>query len=296
MEFFDLMSIPQFFLYSMGATADTVEEVVAKLLQIYMITFCVAAGLYLICLIFGGIGMMTMAKRVGLKHSWMGFLPFTNTYFAGKLAGETNFFGQKMKRTGLYAMLLEMLYVALEVFLLVMNIMLVKTGAYALGTDAYGNEVWELTQTLIPADRAWLVDAITYTEMISYLLFFVMVVFFCVLFIALFRKYYARSPILMTFLCVILPCRGFVLFAVRNNTPVDYNAYMRRKAEEFARRNQPYGGYNGGYGGQGGYGQGGNVGGNDAPPDPFGDFGSSQGGSPQSGGSQNENPFDEFKN
>lgn len=290
MEFFDWMNVPQFFLYSFGATADTVEEVVAKQLHFQMIILCVAAGLYLICLIFGGMGMRAMAKRAGMKNSWMGFLPFTNTYYAGKLAGETNFFGQKMKRTGLYAMLAEILYVALEVFLLVMNIMLIKTEAYTLSTDSYDNAVWKLTASLIPENRLWLVDATTYVEMISYLMWFVMIVYFCVLFTALFRKYYARSPMLMTILCAILPFRGFVLFAVRNNTPVDYNAYMRRRAEEFARRNQPYGGYNG-YNGNQGYNGGGNG---SAPPDPFGDFNSSGNGS--SNDTSNDNPFDDFKN
>ena len=52
----------------------------------------------------------------------MAFLPFFNTYYAGKLAGETQFFGQKMKRVGLYAMISEILYVGLQLFVLVADI------------------------------------------------------------------------------------------------------------------------------------------------------------------------------
>ena len=109
--------------------------------------------------------------------------------------------------------------------------------------------------------------------------------FFCVLFIAFFRKYFARGVFWMTLLSTIVPLRGVAIFAVRNNTPVDYDAYMRRRMEEYARRQQGYGqgGY-GGYGGNGGYG-GYDADGNrtNAPQDdPFSDFG----GSPAQNGGQ----------
>lgn len=293
MEFFDLMSIPQFILsYFTVVSAETAEAYAAYLLRYYTISLSVTVGLYLILLILGGIGLYTMAKRAGMNGRWMAFIPFLNTYYAGKLAGETHFFGQKMKRAGLYAMLMEILYVALEVFLAVTAIILTKTCAYSLEYDRYGNLAWTFNSSRVPSSLQWLVNVQYYTGLIAYLLWFVLLVFMCVLFTALFRKYYARSPVLMTFLCAILPFRGIVLFAVRKNTPVDYNAYMRRRAEEFARRNQPYGGYNNynGYNGNGGY-NGNNNGFNGAPPDdPFNEFGS------KSSGNAPDDPFDEFKN
>ena len=105
-----------------------------------------------------------------------------------------------------------------------------------------------------------------------------LILFFCAVFFAFFRKYYARSPFLMTFLCAVLPLRGIVIFAVRNNTPVDYDAYMRRKMQQYAaRQGNPYGGQ-GGYGEQGYDIYGNRTDGAGAPPkqdEPFSDFGDS---------------------
>ena len=79
----------------------------------------------------------------------------------------------------------------------------------------------------------------------------------------------------MTVISVILPLRGFVLFAVRNNTPVDYEAYLR---ERYGRYQAPP------------------DGGSRPPeqPDPFGDFSSSPGRSSGSSSGAGEDPFSEF--
>lgn len=180
-----------------------------------------------------------MAKKVGMKHSWLAFLPLANTWYAGKLAGETQLFGQKMKRVGLYAMLSELVYIAINVFALIVTFALYRPEYFAEQTNEAGQLVGIYIETArIPLELRWLVVAnnvLTWVNTISYL---VLIFFFCTLFFAFFRKYYARSPFLMTFLCAILPLRGIVIFAVRNNTPVDYNAYMRRRMEEYARRQE----------------------------------------------------------
>ena len=302
MEFFDWLGIPQFFIGLFAQTADTAAEVVYKTTTNLYICLAVAAGLYLIGLIFGGIGLSTMAKKAGLKHSFLGFLPFANTWYAGKLAGEANFFGVKMKRAGLYAMILEIVYSALEVFLIVMNLILCKPEYYAL-TQIEDYSIWEIERSLIPENLRWQAVLLDYSSIVAYLLWIVLIVFLFILFTALFRKYYARGPVLMTLLCSLLPFRGFTLFAVRNNTPVDYNEYMRKRAQQYAQQRGyygqgGYGGYNGGYGGnQGGfggqnYGGGqGNNGGNNSAPEPFSDFGPSG----TDGQSHNENdPFSDF--
>ena len=101
MEFFDWINVVQIFTeYFTVATVSSAAEYVQVVLRILYISVGVAGGLYLICLILGGLGMHTMAKKVGMKHSWLAFLPLANTWYAGKLAGETRLFGQKMKRAG----------------------------------------------------------------------------------------------------------------------------------------------------------------------------------------------------
>lgn len=283
MEFFDWLNIPQVFLQFIRQTADTSAEVARKMLMNQIICLSVAGGLYLIGLLLGGFGLYAIAKRAGIKHGFLGFLPFGNTYLAGKIAGEASFFGQKMKRAGLYAMLLEIVYSAFEIMFIVINFLLIRPEYYHLVPDG-DNSYWTLNPSAIPANLQWMYTASSYANLVATLLWFLVIVFFCVVFFAFFRKYYARSPFLMVFLCVVLPFRGFAIFAVRNNKPVDYNEYLRRRAEEYA-RNNPYGPYGGGYGPYGGNGGENGNGGN--APDPFSDFGSSEHGDGENGNNGN---------
>lgn len=288
MEFFDWLNFPQYFLDFFSYNVTTAEQLMEMKRLALLISVGVAGGLYLLGLIFGGIGLYTIAKREGVAHGWLGFLPFANTWFTGKLAGEASFFGQKMKRTGLYAMLAELLYTALGVFTLVIFFLLANPEYYLVTiNESTGVASVKFMPSYLPEGMGWLADASLYCDIVSYLMWFVALVFFCVMFTAFYRKYYARSPFLMVFLSVILPARGFTIFAVRNNRAVDYNEYMRRKMEEYARANNPYGPYNNGSYRNGPYGNGQGGGengqGGASSPDPFSDFGGDPQGGPQGG-------------
>lgn len=303
MEFFSWVSITQFFVKLFQKDALTLEEYIAQCRLTYLISLPVGAGIFLLGLILGGIALSKMAKREGKKRAYLGFLPFANTYYAGEIAGESYFFGQKMKRAGLYAMIAEIICAVLEVMYLIADLTAIPyyeiTRTLEDGTQYVAPNV-----AAMPSGISWLIKGELYYYWFSWLCSFVELIFLCVLFTALFRKYYARRPIVMTILCALFPFRGVVLFAVRNNTPVDYNEYMRRRMEQqYGSYGYPGGygpgGYNGGYG-QGGYNGGGynggsngsggggsaSQGGGDGGSDPFGEFGSSSGG--------DEGPFDEF--
>ena len=220
----------------------TADEVAAAALQDYYWSVGIAGALALLCLILGGIGLLKLAKKEHIKGSICAFLPFANTWYAGKIAGEARFFGQRMKRAGLYAMLCEMVYAGVEIFRLALNFALTKGEYFTLKRNAeFGESIWSIERARIPSDKQWMYDALMYSDYISYFFDLIAIIFLCAMFIALFRKYYAKSPVLMMILCTFLPFRGFVLFAVRNNAPVDYNAFMYRRAEEYARR-YTYGG------------------------------------------------------
>lgn len=310
MEFFDWMIIPQIVMQFFGQTQfETLEALIDSYINIQTISLYVAAGLYLICLIMGGLGMMVMAKRVGLKNRWMGFVPFLNTYYAGKLAGETRIFNQKMKRAGLYTMIAEIVYVAFNVFTLVIWFALMNPAYYATIDQADGSQIAQFDPDLV-YDKAWMVTADTVCGILGYFVYFVLIFFMCILFYAFFRKYYARGPFLMTFLCAILPLRGFVIFAVRNNAPVDYDAWMRQRMQEYARQQQQmygqggYGNYGGDYGGNYGA-EGQSNAPDDEPFSEFGDGGSGEGSSNgsngasgtssgASSGTSNDDPFPDF--
>ena len=224
--------------------------------QIY-ICMGVAGALYLVCLLLGGLGLWVMGTRQGIKHAWLAFLPFANTYYAGKVAGESALFGQRMKRSGLYAMLLEILYVALQILSLVISIILSNPAYYE--TRSVGESYTrQMVMENIPAHYRWMVAGLSWVPGVAMVAFLILVVFLCTVYNALFRKYYVRSPFLMTFLSVMLPVRGIVLFAVRRNEPVYYESYIRARVETIM-------GQNGAPTAQGGSGQ-------SAEGNPFSDY------------------------
>ena len=67
----------------------------------------VALAIWLTLFILQGIGLFVMAKKRKMKNKWLAFMPFANIMYMGKLAGTCSFFGQKMKRAGLYTMLAQ---------------------------------------------------------------------------------------------------------------------------------------------------------------------------------------------
>ena len=248
MEYFNWLLIPQYFMQYVfgGITLD----------QIY-ICMGVAGALYLVCLLLGGLGLWVMGTRQGIKHAWLAFLPFANTYYAGKVAGESALFGQRMKRSGLYAMLLEILYVALQILSLVISIILSNPAYYE--TRSVGESYTrQMVMENMPAHYRWMVAGLSWVPGVAMVAFLILVVFLCTVYNALFRKYYVRSPFLMTFLSVMLPVRGIVLFAVRRNEPVDYESYIRARVETIM-------GQNGAPTAQGGSGQ-------SAEGNPFSDY------------------------
>ena len=268
MEFFDLFNVPMMFMeeiinFVVKPDIQDVYDFSNVVLSYYLFAALGALGVYVILLIFGGIGLSKLAKKQGLKHRWMGFLPFFNTYYAGKLAGETQFFGQKMKRIGLYAMLTEILYVVLQLFLMIATVISYFPQYRTLEVDE--GVMTGIANSNMPA---WLEPTILYGNLVAYLIWFFVIIFFCVLFIAFFRKYYARGPILLAVLSAVLPFRGITIFAVRNNAPVDYNDYIRRRTQAYMRSNgynqPPYGSYGPQNGPQSGPQNG---------PDPFEGFG-----------------------
>lgn len=300
MEFFDLFNVPMIFMEEIvnliiKPDIQNVYDFSNVILTYYLFAALGTLGVYLILVVFGGIGLNKLAKKQGLKHRWMAFLPFLNTYYAGKLAGETQFFGQKMKRVGLYAMISEILYVALQLFVFAAVII-----SYFPEYRTLEVSDGVMTGAANEAMPSWIEPAVTYGNLVAYLLWFFVIVFFCVLFVAFFRKYYARGPILLAFLSAVLPFRGFTIFAVRNNAPVDYNDYIRRRTQAYMRNNgynqPPYGPYGPG---NSGYGSGGPQNG----PDPFEGFGGPTSDHGASGGSSSgsssspssdDDPFSEF--
>ena len=266
MEFFSWMGIPQAFLSLWNFEVDenaTIGDICAAQMQILVISLCVAAGLFLLGHLFGGFGLYKLAKRAGDKFAWMAFVPILNTYLSGRLAGETKVFGVKCKRIGLYGAIVEALFIALNVYVLILQMLMLNSTFYTVEQTAVGTDIY-LSLTMkelneIPRGYQWMSISLNVVDIIEIVWYFVTLVTFIMLYSAFFRKYYARSPFTMAFLCSFFPVRGYVLFAVRNNAAIDYDQWMQanirrmqqQQAQQYGGPQPPYGGSYGGnsYGG-----------------------------------------------
>ncbi len=251
------------------------------------IGFAVWVGLFFL----QGAGLYIMARRCGLKRRGLAFVPFANIYYIGKIVGECSFFGQRMKRAGLYAMLAQ-------IFATIFTVMFVLSEWYLY----YNYEAVLVEDGLFqiisfPNLTGFAAKVSKFYDMSSLLVSMfglIAEIFLLILMIGLYKKYSPANYRFMAVLTFFFPIARFIaIFVFRNRQPVDYNEYMRRQYDEYMRRQQqyhnPYGNpYNNPNGG--GY--------NDSyqqPPqvpsknEPFEEFSSN----PEEGAT-NDEPFEEF--
>ena len=254
----------------------------------------VGAGIWLILFVLQGIGLYTMAKRRGMKKRALAFVPFANIWYMGKLAGECRVFGRKVKRVGLYAMLVQIvltilmgLYLAAELYLFLKGEPIYpETSHYPYwGFDGFAGKVESFYKY---GDLFIAIFDLTY------------MILMIVLLNGLFKQYAPKKYMVLSILFVFLsPSRFITVFCLRNKQPIDYDAYMRARREAYIRQQQqyynrygngPYGGYNNPYGGNQNpygnpYGQPHSQGQQRPTEEPFGEFG---------GKPKPDEPFEEF--
>ncbi len=252
--------------------------------------------LWIFMFLLQGIGIYVIARRLNMRGKALAFVPFANIFYLGKIVGECQFFGQKMKRAGLYAMIAQILTTILTVAYILAEVYLVwnfkplqdETGMiYWVGLEGFAgtvNTFYEIGGLLMS-----LFSLVTQILLI-------------ILMIGFFKKYSPSNYRFLAILIFFLPIARFIsIFALRNREPFDYEAYMRRQREAYMRRQQQYyNTYGNPYGQQppyGGspYGMGGYQGeqGQSAqkPEEPFGEFTEGDS-SPQNGGNAGDGFFD----
>jgi len=60
--------------------------------------------------VFKAIGMHTIAKRMGKENAFLAWIPFARTYLHGELAGEIGLKTKRIKRPGLWMLLLPIIF------------------------------------------------------------------------------------------------------------------------------------------------------------------------------------------
>ena len=277
MEIYNFYKVITMFLFlaiqNHGAGSASQRFLEARLVPLYG---CIG-GLLLFATVFvlQGFGISKMAKNRGLEKRWLAFVPFVNIWYLGKLSGDGQFFGQRMKNTGLYAMIGQIIATGVTWAMIISEAYLFyEYGVPNVVNDSY---CWTgLTGFAKTVEQFYTVSL--YLVMIFQLICQVLLF---ILLTSLFKQYAPRNYSILSFMCLLVPlARFFTIFALRNRKAIDYDAYMRARREAYARRYQqmygpnPYG--NGPYG-QNPYGQ---------SQNPYGQSGAAQ--------KKPEDPFEEF--
>lgn len=194
----------------------------------------VGMGLVIMCVFFllQAFALRRMAINRGFKKRWMAFIPFVNILYIGKLAGECSFFGNKVKRAGLYAMLAQIVATVFTVLLISMEgYLFIKYGEPNMfgswtGLTGFAGKV-----------------ATAYDQSVYILSIFQLIyeIFLVVLMMGLYRKYVPKNYVALTFLTLFVPLsRYIIIFVIRKRKAIDYDAYIRAQREAYARRQQQY--------------------------------------------------------
>ncbi|MBE7077923.1 MAG: hypothetical protein E7377_04380 [Clostridiales bacterium] len=231
-------------------------------------------ALWLVFFILQGFGLYTMAKKRGYEKKVLAFVPFVNIWYMGKLAGNCNFFGQKVKRAGMYAMIAQIITAVLSLMVLAAEMYLwVRHGV---------PEITEMGSAYWTGLKGFSLTVAQFYDLSGYLLSIFQLIYeilLVVLLIGLYRRYTPKNYMTLGILTLFVPAsRYIVIFVLRNRQSIDYEAYMRARREAYMRQQQQYynrydnpynNPYNNPYGSQ--YGNGNSR---SAPEEPFAEFSS----------------------
>ena len=193
-------------------------------------------GLWFVLFLLQSFGLYVMAKNKNLKNRWMAFVPFVNILYIGRIVGECKIFNRRVKRAGMYAMITQIaltimcaLLVASELYLYLEvgePTRVLYQGYYMLD--------WQTTGFAAKVEEFYAFGEyfLSIFQLIYEIMMFIML-------ITLFRNYSPKNHTLLTVLSIFIPLSRYVIiFVLRKNKVVDYNAYVCAQREEYIRRHQ----------------------------------------------------------
>ncbi len=192
----------------------------------------ISAVIAIVCFVFKGIGLYTIAKREGIKAPFLAFVPFASYYLLGKIVGSVKVFGHHVKNLGLITMIALILYYGLNLTydLLVYGenlVSLFTTGNVGVLPTSYGS--------------AWVDVVLAVFRAISSIVYLVCYVFLVITF---FMYYAKKVQIVFSLLSIFFdPLFGILVFVVRKNQRFDYSQYMKMRFDSY-NANRSAGGFN----------------------------------------------------
>ena len=188
--------------------------------------------------ILQGIGLSRMAKNRNIHKRALAFIPFVNIYFMGKLAGECSFFGQKVKKVGLYAMLAQIISTLLMATTIGVGLYIYVNYGTPDETSVFGIPFW----SALPATENALYTIFEVSYWVNQIVYFVFEILMVMLLMGLYKRYVPSNYVLFALISFLsMPiASNIIIFVIRNRKAIDYDAYMREKREAFFRRQQEY--------------------------------------------------------
>ena len=240
------------------------------------------------------IGIFSLAKRGGVKHAWLAWLPCVWLFVACKLIKETKIFGSTFGKMALIFTIVfalsQLLYYINEFFVyfpIVGNILHNKSNVYIVleqtnllpnNVSAYKfiSGVYVDNSFVYPyKDLFAIARTMTIISYVSMIFELASLIITISLYINLFRKYWPSQFVLVSILS-IMGLFGVFAFIIRKKQPINYADYVRSRYASYygGQGYGPYGGpHNGPYGGaQGPYGGYGGQGAPKQPDEPFTDY------------------------
>ena len=210
--------------------------------------FAFAGVLIAVTLVFyllRSIGLFTLAKRKGIKHAFVAWIPCFWMYIACKLIGKARFFGKPMEKIAVW---LAIIFTVSELITLVTEFLIYfpVVGNFLVGREICiagssaglkaGFEEWT-TGIFVGPDFVNPYGAATFTlqkvlDLLSYLgLFFdiASIVITVSVYINLFRSYWPQHHVLATLMSLFLGLFAPFVFAIRKKEPISYLDYMRSR-------------------------------------------------------------------
>ena len=184
---------------------NTDPEAFRILLLVLCVISVIATVFALIMYIFEAIGLYSVAKRRGLKHPFMAWIPYTNTYLFGKAAEqyETAVKG-KSKNYKAILLSLSIILTAVTVLFNVVIYALSNSIVYLAQDCAYNSDATVLIISLILLYIALLVVSVTYS------------VFYFIALHKIYRSFSTKSStLLLIFSIIFTVIVPFVIFASR---------------------------------------------------------------------------------
>ena len=204
-----------------------------------ILSMLIGAGIWFALYLLQAFGLYKMAKNRGMKKKGLAFIPFVNLYYMGKLAGDCNFFGQKVKRAGIYAMILQ----------IIVTVLCFLTAAAELYLYwNYGTPIFEETTYMPYFGTVSGTFGATVESFYNISSFYLMSIFqllyeifLVILVMGLYKKYTMKNYMVLGILTLFFPIARFIIiFVLRNREAIDYEAYMRARQEAYARQQQEY--------------------------------------------------------